>query len=182
MLTVYSLLFTAGTSIFQHKLTKFHAVIVSVIVASPLTIYLTIYSICAMLGGMHRLEKVLGKGNLFRRLLVLFAAATWVVLTIYSFLPQHVSHFSQESCQAQPLVLNFFLITPITSTLVEWHNNPWLRVAIPTPLFLTILAWVTVIFCKRHVIWLPGEPYRVRFWRIWRVFSDSRIAHASADK
>ena len=118
---------------------------------------------------------------MFRRLLVLIAAAVWVALSIYSFLPQHISHFSQESCQARPLVLNFFLITPITATLMEWHNRPWVRVAIPTPLFLTVLAWITVILRKRRVIWPPGEPYRVKFWEVWWVFSDSRIADTSAD-
>jgi len=168
MLTIYSLLLTAGISIFRHELTKFHAIIVSVIVASPLTIYLTIYTVCTILGGqVHRLENILGQGNLFRRLLVLSAAAIWIALTIYSFLPQHISHFSQESCRARPLVLNFFLITPITTILVEWHNKPWLRVAIPIPLFLTILAWVAVILRKRRVIWPPGETYRVKFWEVW---------------
>ena len=176
LLTVYSLLLTASISIFRHELTKFHALTVSVIVASPLTIYLVIYSIIAMWGSLHRLETVLGEGHLFRRLLVLFAAVIWSALTIYSFIPKYAPHFAQRSCQPRPLVLNFFLITPISVGLAQRHDKPWLGVVIALPLFLIVLAWVTAILLKRHVIWPPGEPYRVKFWEVWRVFSGSGIA------
>ena len=174
VLTVYSLLLTAIISIFRHELTKFHALTVSVIVASPLTIYLVIYSIVAMFVTLHRLENVLGKGHLFRRLLVLFAAAIWTALTIYSFVPGNAPRFAQQSCQPRPLVLNFFLITPISVGLGERHEKPWLGVVIALPLFLIILAWVTAILLKRDLIWPPGQPYRLNFWRVWWVFSGLR--------
>ena len=163
---MYSLLLTACISIFRHELTKFHALIVSVIVASPLTIYLNIYSIRAMWGGQHRLENVLGKENLFKRLFVLFATVIWAALTIYSFIPKNTPRFAQSSCKPQPLVLNFFLITPISVGLMERKEKPWLGVVVAIPLLLIITAWVTAILLKRRVIWPPGEPYRVNFWKV----------------
>ena len=120
-----------------------------------------------MWGNLHRLENVLGKGYLFRRLLVLFAAAIWTALTIFSFVPHNTTRFSQQSCQPRPLVLNFFLITPISVGLEERHEKPWLGAVIALPLFLIILAWVIAILLKRHDIWPPGKPYRVKFWCVW---------------
>ena len=120
-----------------------------------------------MWGRLHRLEDVLGKGHLFRRLLVLSAAAIWTTLTIYSFVPRNVIRFAQQSCKPRPLLLNFFLLTPITESLEERHDRPWLGAVISVPLFLLILAWVTAILLKRDIIWPPGEPYRVRFWEVW---------------
>lgn len=166
VLTIYSLLLTACISIFQHGLTKFHAVTVSVIVASPLTIYFVIYSVRAMWGGEHRLENVLGPGQLFKRLFVLFAAVMWIGLTIYSFLPQNASHFAQASCRPQPLLLNFFLITPISFSIMKGGQTPWLGAAVATPLFLIVLAWVAAILLKRNIIWPRGEPYRFNFWKV----------------
>ena len=138
----------------------------SVIVASPLTIYLIIYSLRAMWGGHHRLDSVLGKGHLFRRLIVLLAAAIWIAFTIYSFVPQNASHFAQRSCQSRPLVLNFFLLTPISVGFEAGENRPWLAVVVALPLFLIVLAWVTAILLRRHVIWPPGQPYRFNFWKV----------------
>lgn len=163
---MYSLLLTASISIFRHELSKFHALTVSVIVASPLTIYLVIYSIRAMWRGQHRLENVLGQGHLMKRLFVLFGAAIWIALTTYTFIPGNASHFAQASCKPRPLLLNFFLITPITVGLQKRKTEPWLIGVVALPLFLIVLAWVTAILLKRRVIWPPGEPYRVNFWKV----------------
>ena len=119
-----------------------------------------------MWGGLHRLENVLGKGHLFKRLFVLFAAAIWIALTVYSFLPQNASRFAQSSCKPQPLLLNFFLITPISVGLMKGGQIPWLAVLVATPFFLIILAWVIAILLKRHVIWPRGEPYHFNFWKV----------------
>lgn len=166
VLTIYSLLLTACISIFRQELTKFHALTVSVIVASPLTIYFIVYSIRAMWGGEHRLENVLGKGHLVKRLFVLFAAVVWIGLTTFSFVHRNISQFAQASCKSRPLMLNFFLITPISVGLMERKEKPWLGVVIALPFFLIVLAWVTAILLKRHVIWPPGERYRVNFWKV----------------
>jgi hypothetical protein len=170
VLTIYSLLLTAGISIFQGQLTKFHAVAVSVIVASPLTIYLVIYSIRAMWGGMHRLENILGPGHVFKRLFVLLAAAIWIALTIYSYLPGSSSHFAQASCKPQPPLLSFFLLTPISVGIMRRKEFPWLGVVIAIPFFLIVLAWAIAILLKRSIIWPPGTPYRFNFWKVLWVF------------
>lgn len=138
----------------------------SVIVASPLTIYLVVYSIRAMWGGQHRLENVLGKGHLFKRLFVLLSAAIWIALTAYTFLPQNARNFAQASCKPQPLLLNFFLLTPISVGFMKRHQEPWLGVVVAIPLFLIVLAWVVAILLKRHVIWPRGQPYRFNFWKV----------------
>jgi hypothetical protein len=163
ILTIYSLLLTACLSIFRGDLTKFHALTVSVIVASPLTIYLVVYSIRAIWGGKHRLENVLGQGQSFERFFVMFAAGVWSGLTIYTFLPQRAHRFAQSSCKPRHPVLSFFLITP---TPVKGDRKPWLGLAVATPLFLLVLAWVTAILLKRRIIWPQGEPYRFNFWKV----------------
>ncbi|KAF9653696.1 hypothetical protein BDM02DRAFT_3107670 [Thelephora ganbajun] len=172
VLTIYSLLLTACLSIFRNELTKFHALTVSVIVASPLTIYLVIYSIRAMWGGQHRLDNILGQGHLIKRLFVLFAAAIWIALTTYSFIPQNAPRFAQGSCKPRPLILNFFLVTPISIGIMERKEKPWLGVVVALPLFLVILAWVVAILLKRHTIWPPGEPYRFNFWKVLTVVGE----------
>lgn len=138
----------------------------SVIVASPLTIYFVIYSIRAMWGGQHRLEHVLGQEHLFKRILVLFAAGMWAGLTVYSFLPENAQRFAQSSCKPQPLLLSFFLMTPISVGIMKKDQKPWLGPTVATPLLLIILAWVVAIFLKRHIIWPRGEPYRFNFWKV----------------
>jgi len=119
-----------------------------------------------MWGGQHRLEHVLGQEHLFNRILVLFAAGIWSGLTIYTFLPENANRFAQSSCQPQPLLLNFFLMTPISVGIMKKDQKPWLGPTVATPFFLIILAWVVAIFLKRHVIWPRGEPYRFNFWRV----------------
>jgi hypothetical protein len=166
ILTIYSLLLTACLSIFRGDLTKFHALTVSVIVASPLTIYFVVYSIRAMWGGEHRLENVLGRGQLLKRLFVMLAAVIWIALTIYTFLPQNAQRFAQSSCKPQPPLLNFFLITPISVGIMKGDQKPWLGPVVATPLFFLVLAWVIAILLKRHIIWPRGEPYRFNFWKV----------------
>lgn len=172
VLTIYSLLLTAGISIFEGQLTKFHAVTVSVIVASPLTIYFVVYSIRAMWGGMHRLENVLGEGHLLKRLFVLIAAGIWIAFTIYSYLPGSVNQFAQASCRPQPLLLNFFLLTPVSVGIMERKDLPWLGPVVAVPFFLISLAWAIAIYLKRHTIWPPGEPYRFNFWKVLTVVGE----------
>ena len=120
-----------------------------------------------MWGRLHRLEGILGQGHLLKRLSVLSAAAIWTTLTIYSFVPHHAIRFSQHSCQPRPLLLNFFLITPISVGLEEGYQKPWLGAVVAIPLFLIIAAWVTAILLKRDDIWPPGEPYCVNFLEVW---------------
>jgi len=45
-------------------------------------------------------------------------------------------------------------------------------VVIALPLFLIVLAWVTAILLKRDLIWPPGQPYRLNFWRVWSVVGE----------
>ena len=119
-----------------------------------------------MWAGIHRLENVLGQGHLYKRLFVLLAAAIWLALTIYSFLPQNASNFAQASCKPQPQLLNFFLITPISVGFMERKEKPWLGVVVAIPLLLIVVAWVVAILLKREVIWPRGEPYRFHFWKV----------------
>lgn len=138
----------------------------SVIVASPLTIYLVIYSLAAMFGSMHRLENVLGKSHIFKRLVVLVAAAIWGVLTVYSYIPGSIHHFAQASCRPQPPLLSFFLLTPISVGIMERRQLPWLGPVVAVPLVLIVLAWVIAILLKRRIIWPPGQRYRFNFWKV----------------
>ncbi|KAF9788064.1 hypothetical protein BJ322DRAFT_1046832 [Thelephora terrestris] len=172
VLTIYSLILTAGIAIVLGELTKFHAVTVSVIVASPLTIYFVVYSIRASWGGIHRLENVLGRKHLFRRLFILLAAAIWIAFTIYPYLQRNASHFAQTSCRTQPLLLSFFLLTPISVGIMERHRFPWLGPVIAGPFLLIVLAWVIAIIRKRRIIWPSREPYRFNFWKTLTVVSE----------
>jgi len=68
--------------------------------------------------------------------------------------------------------LNFFLITPISVSIMKGDQKPWLGPAVAAPLFFIILAWVVAILLKRHVIWPRGEPYRFNFWKVLTVVGE----------
>jgi len=70
------------------------------------------------------------------------------------------------------LLLNFFLVTPITVGIEVGEDTPWVAVLVALPLFLLVLAWVTAILLKRRVIWPRGEPYRLNFWKVWMVVGE----------
>ena len=169
LLTIYSLLLTGGISIIQMSITRFHTITVSVIVCSPLSIYLVFCAIHAIWSDGGRLKDVLGPGHMSRRILVLLAAAMWVAISVYSYLPDRFTNFTQTSCKRRPILANFFLLTPVTVGIYSIKAMPWLVIVVILPFAMLASAWIIAIFLRRKDIW-PGDKSRSRFSQVLYVF------------
>lgn len=71
LLQLYSILVTAVLTVVQKGLTKLHAVTALGMIASPVTIYILVYSIRNALGGHTRLDALVGKGKIAQKVLVI---------------------------------------------------------------------------------------------------------------
>ena len=169
ILTVYSLLITCGVSIITHQLTRIHAILATAIAGSPLSLYIVVYTIRSTWGDANRLVHVVGPGQIIPRTIVLIGFVIWIALAIYIILPNHLSNFTQISCdqQTQQVLIKYFFFLPIVlfvsgfSPLVQW--------VLSLPIQLAIFSWIIAIWLRRRQIWPRGEKYSPRFWTVWWV-------------
>jgi hypothetical protein len=166
ILTIYSLLFTCFISTARGDLTRFHALVVLALVLSPITLYFVAYSIRSFWSKEHRLESLLGRTRYLRRFIVLAAGASWLGIFIYAYLPKGVDHFAQASCKGRTVTESFYLIVPFLY-LIAYASDGYPVVFFALPVILMIAAWVVAILRKKTEIWPPGEPYRLRFVKVW---------------
>ncbi|KAK7683451.1 hypothetical protein QCA50_013283 [Cerrena zonata] len=164
VLSIYAVLITCAISIFQTSLTRFHAGIAVVLTGSPLTFYLFIYSLMSFWYKKHRLNTIVGEGQLLRRILILIAAAIWISLLIYILVPTTISHFAQESCDTQLVPLaNYLYVFPFR-VISALKQVPWIFVVIIGTFVTIVLSWIIGIFLQRETIWPRGERWQPRFW------------------
>jgi hypothetical protein len=71
LLQLYSILVTAVLTVMQKGLTKLHAVTALSMVASPVTIYILVYSLRNVFGSQTRLDSLIGKGKIAQKALVM---------------------------------------------------------------------------------------------------------------
>lgn len=170
ILTVYSLLLTCFIAVLRGDLTRYHALVVLALVLSPITVYFVSYSIRSFWSTEHRLESLLGRTRYLRRIIVLFAGASWLGILIYAYLPRGVEHFAQASCKGRSVTDNFYLFVPFLYIIVYASlGDPYPAIIFAVPLALMIAAWVVAIILKRKEIWPPGQSYRPRFIKVWSV-------------
>ncbi|KAK7683467.1 hypothetical protein QCA50_013301 [Cerrena zonata] len=170
ILSIYSLLITVAISIAQASLTQYHAALATVIVGSPLTFYLIMYSIVSFFQKGHRLEDLLGHGQLFARCVVISAGLFWIGLLIRIVVSKHLVHFSQRSCDmqpGQPPLAKYLYIFPFQSLTHFFDDTPWLIIAVFGIIFLTIISWIIAIILQRKAIWPPGEKWTPQIRRTW---------------
>ena len=111
---MYSLLISCAVAIFRTSLTRFHAAIATVTAGSPLNFYLFLYSIASFFMEKHRLWGIIGQGHIFARCITIVAGMLWTALLIYVFVPAHLTHYSQLSCEIQHSVhFGNLFITPL---------------------------------------------------------------------
>lgn len=115
----------------------------------------------------HRLNTIVGEGQLLRRILILIAAAIWVSLLIYILVPTTISHFAQESCDTQLVPLaNYLYVFPFR-VISALKQVPWIFVVIIGTFVTIVLSWIIGIFLQRETIWPRGERWQPRFGRTW---------------
>ncbi|KAJ7160032.1 hypothetical protein C8R46DRAFT_1353829 [Mycena filopes] len=146
LFNIYSLIIAAIISVNQHTLTKPHTVVALALAASPFSIYLVIYVLRSLIGNQNRLSAVFGKGQWLNRLAVLTLLPIWVVVLVFSALPQGFP----------------------TNRVRRHHDR---RFAV---LFLAVfvIPWGTAIFLQRCKIWKKKDRW-VPWRRIWRKVVDA---------
>lgn len=167
-LTMYSLLLTAWITISQGTISRLYSVLAVVLAGSPLSIYLFIYAIVSFWHRSHKLNHLVGDGQLLSRMLAIVAGLLWIVLLVFSFATDG-SQFSQQSCdrtEERGFVDCIYLI-PFIFVGVSVEVAPVLAVLIIFPLASTLLAWALVLFIQRRRIWPAGQTWRPRFGRVW---------------
>lgn len=168
ILTIYSLLLTCLISIIRSVLTRYHALVVLALVLSPITAYFIGYSIRSFWSTRHRLENLLGRSHYLRRIVVLFAGASWLAILIYAYLPRGVEHFAQASCKGRSVTDGFYLTVPfLYIQAYAGIGIVYPALAFALPFVVMTAAWVTAILRRRKEIWPPGEPYRPRIIKVW---------------
>ena len=152
MSTVYALLITCSTSLFQGNITRPHATVAIFIASSPVSLCFLVYSIRAF-WAEHRLSAVLGKENYLNRGLVFLAVGIWSSIVVYTSLRSTRDHFLQKSCLG---------VTAQEIFGLEGFIGP--------PTFIgavAVLLWPVSIVLARKEIWPPGERYKPKFTKVW---------------
>lgn len=160
---------TCLISIIRGDLTRFHALVVLALVLSPITIYFIGYSIRSFWSTQHRLETLLGRSHYFRRFVVVFAGASWLVIFIYTYLPRGEAHFAQASCKGRSVTEGFYFTVPFL--YIQAYANIGIvypAILFAVPFVVMTAAWATAILRRRQEIWPPGEPYRPRIIKVCR--------------
>ena len=169
---MYSLLITCAVAIFRTSLTRFHAAIATVTAGSPLNFYLFIYSIASFFVKKHRLWGIIGQGHIFARCITIVAGMLWTALLIYVFVPAHLTHYSQLSCEIQHSVhFGNLFITPLEVYQAAYQTLPWFAFVITFPIVATVFGWIVAIFRHRKDIWPPKERWSPQLRRVWYVSS-----------
>jgi hypothetical protein len=70
-LQLYSILVTAVLTVTKNGLTKLHAVTALLMVASPVTVYILVYSLRNVLGSRTRLDDLIGHGKIMQKALIM---------------------------------------------------------------------------------------------------------------
>ncbi|KAK7683465.1 hypothetical protein QCA50_013299 [Cerrena zonata] len=168
VLSIYAVLITCGIAILQASLTRFHAAIAVVLTGSPLSLYLFVYSVMSLWYRRHRLNGIVGDGQILPRTLILIAGALWTSMFIYVLSSGHVSHFAQESCTHQVPLSKSLWLFPIIF-VAGLRKEYWLFFPIVGIFSLIVLSWIIAIILQRKTIWPPDERWQPRFGRTWSV-------------
>ncbi len=169
ILTVYSLLITCAIALFQTSLTRFHAAVATVIAGSPLNFYLLIYSIASFFIRKHRLRDLVGRGRMLPRCMMLFAGALWIALLIYVFVPPHLTHYAQKSCEGSYAIVSHLYVVPFMLLKSAARGSLWLTLLMTIPPAATIIGWIAALILQRKVIWPSGQRWSPQFRRVWYV-------------
>ena len=175
ILSIYSLLLTCGISVSRGDLTHFHAAIAVVLSGSPLTAYLFVYAIVSFWYRKHRLNGIVGEGQLFIRLLIILAGLIWISLFVYILADKRLTHFAQASCikAGNDVVGGLYIIPFLLLYLISRasHEVPAFSGLVLSIVFgvigVTVISWISAIILQRKTIWREGERWSPRFGRTW---------------
>lgn len=177
LLTMYSLLLTCAISITQRSLSRLYALLAVVIAGSPLSLYLVIYAIISFWYRKHRLNRIVGDGQLITRVLVIGAGCIWIAMLVFSLVLSDRVHFSQASCDDLYGSMAAIYVLPLILFHVAVALKPGIGFLLIFPMVSTALGWVIVLVLQRKTIWPPSERWRPHFGRLWLVYGFSPVHH-----
>ncbi|KAI0080381.1 hypothetical protein K474DRAFT_248409 [Panus rudis PR-1116 ss-1] len=171
IITTYSLIIACAITVAQGNLTRFHAAVATVVMGSPLSCYLFVYSIVSFWYRKHRLNGIVGENRLLARLTTIVAGLMWIALLLYILLPGHLSQFSQESCDANELPTYLYALPFVFlgAFAAGGGRLAWIFVSLIVPILGTIIAWIIILVRQRKKIWPENERWRPRFGRVWSI-------------
>jgi hypothetical protein len=151
ILWVYSLLLTSGWTALRHHITRIHATLAFFMAASPVTLYIYFYALLSIFKRKHRLDTVIGPGQILARLTMLLSMALMAVgLAAILMPPESTSRilvFQQRACEPEGTITNDFFLIPLLSfrRLPEGPKVGLISALAATVVFL-ILAWLYAFF------------------------------------
>lgn len=157
LLTTYSLLLTSAISISQQSLSRLYAIFAVVIAGSPLSLYLVLYAVMSFWYRRHRLNRIVGEGQIISRLLVILAGCLWIALLIFSMVLSDRSHFAQQSCDESYRSMGAIYVIPFLFFHDAFSLNAGLGVLLILPLLITGTSWAIALILQRKSIWPPDE-------------------------
>jgi hypothetical protein len=125
-----------------------------------------------MLGHKHRMDQVLGKGHLLKRMVALGTIVIWLAFFVYTLLSSNVSNFSQPSCDNRNKIVRLSYLAPFLLLLGRVdEGDDWLAVLVILPLLAIITAWGIAIHRRRRPLWYIANGTRRTpgFWVVWSV-------------
>jgi hypothetical protein len=151
----------------------------SILVGSPVTLFLWIYALRTLFGKPHRLSTTLGPPGESRPslrkwrvrqvvslLLVLAALGLWLTLVVFVY-TSPARRFAQPTCTRTvwDVLIQLFYASGAVFILMGFKYAPPIAVILALPFVGTALAWVVAIVLQRRQIW--EAEYSFRFWRVW---------------
>ena len=167
LLSIYSLLLTCGISITRASISRLYALLAVVIAGSPLSLYLVSYAVVSFWYRRHRLNHIVGQGQMIPRLLVIGAGCLWIALLIFSTVISDRGHFAQRSCDDLYGSMGAVYVIPLVFFHEAFEIVPAIGVLMIMPLVTTALAWVIALILQRKTIWPSGARWTPHFGRMW---------------
>jgi hypothetical protein len=166
-LTTYSILLSAALSVAVGTLSKFHALVAIELVASPMTLYMTIYALRSLAANNHRLHHLLRQENWVYLVLNIATFILWVIFIFYVCLVR--GHFAQASCSDPVISGNAVWFTPSLKMFFQDFRS---FIAVAASMYTAIFAlWVIAMYRRRDevkAIWYNVGRRRLdTLWTLW---------------
>jgi hypothetical protein len=148
--TTYAILIGAFISVLKDQLTKFHAMVAIQIVGSPLLFYMAIYAIRTFFGNKHRLDVLMGKGNIGYSVVAVTTLVIWIACVFFTLLPNDKRHFAQFNCQSKAKEM---FLRPFTVPYYVIEELPIAGGVTVALWILTIAGWTLAVWLRYRELW-----------------------------
>jgi hypothetical protein len=164
-LSMYSVMIAAAIGMVKHNISKFHSVVATTLVGSPLTFYMALYALRSCFGHQHRLHELFDTNvrcSILRRIVAFGTLMTWIAYVGSSLLSPD-TQFAQSSCQAR-MSWDHAVLLPILDSVFSPANYA----SIPLGIAVIMGSWGFAIYRHRKALWhkdgVKGWP---TFFDVW---------------